>query len=73
VAHHGKPLAGRATKHNIHVSTTYPSMLSDFGTSQFGDRLRQHDAMREVVGVYCAMDGVYFNRAHDIEPGLLEA
>jgi hypothetical protein len=73
VPHHGKPLTWRPTKHNIHMSMAYPGPLSDLGAGQVGNRLRQHDTVGKVVGVNSAMDGVYFDRSYDIEPGLLEA
>jgi hypothetical protein len=51
----------------------YPGPLPDFGPGQFGDRLRQHDAARKVVGVDSAMYGVYFDSRRDIETRLLES
>jgi hypothetical protein len=55
------------------MSMAYPGPLSDLGAGQVGNRLRQHDTVGKVVGVNSAMDGVYFDRSYDIEPGLLEA
>jgi len=55
------------------MSAAYSSPLSDLGPGQSGNRLRQHDALRKVVGMDSAVDGVDFYRGHDIETGLLEA
>jgi hypothetical protein len=73
MTNHGEPLARGAAEYNVHMCEAYPSPLPDLGAGQSSNRLRQHDAMREVVCMDSAMDGVDFDCGHDIETSLLEA
>jgi hypothetical protein len=68
----GKPLAGRAPEYDVDMPAPYPSPLPDFFPSQPDDRSRQHSALRKVVCMDSAMDGIDFDCGHDIETGLLE-
>jgi hypothetical protein len=73
VANHRESLAGGSPKDNIYPLTAYSGPQPDLGSGQPGNRLRQHDATREVVFVDSTMDRVDFNSGHDIETGLFEA
>jgi hypothetical protein len=73
MAYHGESLTRGTPKDHIYVADANSCSAPDFGSGQPHNRSRQHRALGKVVGVDSAVDGVDFNRGHDIETGLLEA
>jgi hypothetical protein len=68
-----KALAWRPTEHDIDVSMANRGCLPDRCACQPLDRSRQHRASGKIERVNCRMDGIDFDRGHNVETRLLEA